>query len=56
MTFESFPPVLRIYLDNDSDQDNNYEYPAEIDLQKYLSPDVDKSKSCRYLLYGFVIN
>ncbi|CAG8822191.1 2430_t:CDS:2, partial [Racocetra persica] len=56
VTFESFPPVLRIYLENDSDQDNNCEYPTEIDLQKYLSPDVDKSKSCRYLLYGLKFN
>ncbi|CAG8704701.1 15500_t:CDS:10, partial [Cetraspora pellucida] len=56
-TFESFPPVLRIYLDYDSDPDGNYEYPTEIDLQKYLSsPNVDKSKSCRYLLYGLKFN
>ncbi|RIB26126.1 hypothetical protein C2G38_2240938 [Gigaspora rosea] len=59
VTFESFPPVLRIYLNYDAEtdftSDNHYGFPAEIDLQKYLSSEVDKSKSCRYLLYGVLV-
>ncbi|CAG8711033.1 10758_t:CDS:2, partial [Dentiscutata heterogama] len=59
--FESFPPVLHIHL-NQFDYDvqsntmvklnNRYEFPMEIDLQKYLSPDADKSKPYKYLLHG----
>ncbi|CAG8514141.1 3308_t:CDS:10, partial [Scutellospora calospora] len=60
--FESFPPVLHIYLDRfDYDVksnlmlNNRFEFPLEIDLQKYLSPDADKSKSHKYLLHGVLI-
>ncbi|CAG8472795.1 3742_t:CDS:10, partial [Cetraspora pellucida] len=51
--FESFPPVLYLHLDRfEYDAQNNcmvmindrYEFPLEIDLQKYLSPDADRSK------------
>ncbi|CAG8702533.1 7573_t:CDS:10, partial [Racocetra persica] len=63
--FESFPPVLHIHLDRfeyDTQSNtrvkinNRYEFPMEIDLQKYLSPDVDKSKSHKYLLHGVLVH
>ncbi|CAG8497310.1 1584_t:CDS:2 [Gigaspora rosea] len=59
--FESFPPVLYLHLDRfEYDNQNNcmikindrYEFPLEIDLQKYLSPDTDRSKSYKYSLHG----
>ncbi|CAG8816555.1 5274_t:CDS:2, partial [Gigaspora rosea] len=66
VVFESFPPILHIHLDrSESDAQNNlveacirissnnrYEFPMEIDLQKYLSPDADKSKPYKYILHG----
>ncbi|CAG8773020.1 10712_t:CDS:10, partial [Cetraspora pellucida] len=63
--FESFPPVLHIHLNRfEYDVQNNtmvkindrYEYPMEIDLQKYLAPDPDKSKSHKYLLHGVLVH
>ncbi|RIB26138.1 hypothetical protein C2G38_2164167 [Gigaspora rosea] len=62
--FESFPPVLHLQLNRfEYDMQNNktvklnnfYEFPMEIDLQKYLSPDADKSQSYKYLLYGVLV-
>ncbi|RIB29021.1 hypothetical protein C2G38_2239172 [Gigaspora rosea] len=65
--FESLPPVLHIHLnwfEYDAKDDcmielnHHYEFPMEIDLQKYLSSDVsdvsdvDKLKSHKYLLHG----
>ncbi|CAG8811779.1 11203_t:CDS:2, partial [Racocetra persica] len=61
--FESFPPVLHIYLDqfeydvqSNLTLNNHYEFPMEIDLQKYLSPNADKSKSYKYLLHGVLVH
>ncbi|CAG8712864.1 3593_t:CDS:10, partial [Gigaspora margarita] len=63
--FESFPPVLYLHLDRfEYDNQNNrmikindrYEFPLEIDLQKYLSPDADRSKSYKYSLHGVFIH
>ncbi|CAG8767861.1 28967_t:CDS:10, partial [Racocetra persica] len=63
--FESFPPVLYLHLDRfEYDAQNNcmvkindrYEFPLEIDLQKYLSPDADRSKSYKYSLHGVFIH
>ncbi|CAG8693032.1 6234_t:CDS:2, partial [Scutellospora calospora] len=33
-----------------------YEYPMEIDLQKYLSPEADRSKPHKYLLYSVLVH
>lgn len=63
--FESFPPILYLHLDRfEYDNQNNrmikindrYEFPLEIDLQKYLSPDADRSKSYKYSLHGVFIH
>ncbi|CAG8743930.1 16626_t:CDS:10, partial [Gigaspora margarita] len=64
VVFESFPPILHIHLDrSEYDAQNNlvksnnrYEFPMEIDLQKYLSPNADKSKPSKYILHGVLIN
>ncbi|CAG8743688.1 12732_t:CDS:2, partial [Dentiscutata heterogama] len=62
VVFESFPPILHIHLDrSEYDAQNNisnnrYEFPMEIDLQKYLSPDADKSKPYKYILHGVLIH
>ncbi|CAG8797383.1 38523_t:CDS:10, partial [Gigaspora margarita] len=62
VVFESSPPILHIHLDrSEYDAKNNlsnnrYEFPMEIDLQKYLSPDADKSKSYKYILHGVLIH
>ncbi|RIB22128.1 hypothetical protein C2G38_1998864 [Gigaspora rosea] len=64
VVFESFPPILHIHLDrSDYDAQNNlvksndrYEFPMEIDLQKYLSPDADKSKPYKYILHGVLVH
>ncbi|KAF0468380.1 cysteine proteinase [Gigaspora margarita] len=65
--FESLPPVLHIHLnwfEYDAKDDcmielnHRYEFPKEIDLQKYLSSDVsevDKFKSHKYLLHGAIV-
>ncbi|CAG8516948.1 10020_t:CDS:10 [Dentiscutata heterogama] len=62
--FESFPPVLRIQfkrLEYDCQKDtlvkinDRLEYPLKIDLQRYLSPDSDRSKSHNYLLHGVIV-
>ncbi|CAG8479631.1 13268_t:CDS:10 [Gigaspora rosea] len=68
--FESLPPVLHIHLnwfEYDAKDDcmielnHHYEFPMEIDLQKYLSSDVsdvsdvDKLKSHKYLLHGVIV-
>ncbi|CAG8515984.1 1050_t:CDS:10, partial [Dentiscutata heterogama] len=62
--FESFPPVLHLHLNrfeydvhsnNTVKLNNRYEIPIEIDLQKYLSPDADKSQSYKYLLHGVLV-
>ncbi|CAG8491651.1 11949_t:CDS:10 [Dentiscutata heterogama] len=63
--FESFPPVLRIQLkrfEYDSQRNtvvkinDRLEYPLEIDLESYLSPDSDRSKPHNYLLYGVIVH
>ncbi|RIB26136.1 hypothetical protein C2G38_2065723 [Gigaspora rosea] len=60
--FESFPPVLHIYIDQfEYDVQSSFiinhldKFPSKIDLQKYLSPDVDRSKSYKYLLHGILV-
>ncbi|CAG8689127.1 16760_t:CDS:10, partial [Cetraspora pellucida] len=57
--FESFPPVLHLHLnrsEHDTFKSNDCcEFPMEIDLQKYLSPNADKSQSYKYLLYGVLV-
>ncbi|CAG8532826.1 31436_t:CDS:10, partial [Racocetra persica] len=57
--FESFPPVLHLHLnrfEHDTLESNDCcEFPMEIDLQKYLSPNADKSQSYKYLLYGVLV-
>ncbi|CAG8611802.1 26054_t:CDS:10 [Gigaspora margarita] len=35
---------------------DRYEFPMEIDLQKYLSPDADRSKPYKYILHGVLIH
>ncbi|CAG8488525.1 10217_t:CDS:10 [Acaulospora colombiana] len=61
--FESFPPVLHLQLkrfEYDVQRDamvkinDRHEFPMEIDLQEFLSPEADRSKPHRYLLHGFV--
>ncbi|CAG8722751.1 6005_t:CDS:2, partial [Dentiscutata heterogama] len=63
--FESFPPVLRIQLNRfeyDSQKDtvvkinDRLEYPLEIDLERYLSSDSDRSKPHNYLLHGVIVH
>ncbi|CAG8515001.1 708_t:CDS:10, partial [Scutellospora calospora] len=59
VTFESFPPVLRIYLEynaSDVKSKRQYEFPVEIDLEKYLSPDKPRSDKYRYLLHGALVH
>ncbi|CAG8667385.1 8986_t:CDS:10, partial [Cetraspora pellucida] len=65
MFFESFPPVLHLHLkrfDYDMQRDtpvkinDRYEFPMEIDLQRYLSPEADRSKSYKYLLHGVLVH
>ncbi|RIB10405.1 ICP0-binding domain of ubiquitin-specific protease 7-domain-containing protein [Gigaspora rosea] len=65
LSFESFPSVLRIQLKQfEYDMQKNtvvktikdrLEYPMEIDLQRYLSPDSDRSKPHNYLLHGVIV-
>ncbi|CAG8779758.1 27547_t:CDS:2, partial [Gigaspora margarita] len=59
--FESFPPVLHLQLKRFEYNvqkntiikiNDRYEFPMEIDLQKYLSPEADRLKSYKYLLHG----
>lgn len=63
--FESFPSVLHIYLDQfeydvQSNRliklNNRFEFPMDIDLQKYLSPSANKSKLHKYLLHGVLVH
>ncbi|RIB08237.1 hypothetical protein C2G38_2111611 [Gigaspora rosea] len=63
--FESFPPVLHLQLKRfeydaqiatvDKINDS-HEFPMEIDLEKYLSPEADRSKPHKYLLYGVLVH
>ncbi|CAG8589347.1 42346_t:CDS:10 [Gigaspora margarita] len=61
--FESFPSILQLQLKRfEYDVQNatankindRHEFPMEIDLQKYLSPEADRSKPYKYLLYGVI--
>ncbi|RIB01653.1 hypothetical protein C2G38_2230141 [Gigaspora rosea] len=65
LIFESFPSVLRIQLNRfEYDMQMNavvkitdrLEYPMEIDLQRYLSPESDRSKPHNYLLHGVIVH
>ncbi|CAG8543069.1 24292_t:CDS:2, partial [Gigaspora rosea] len=63
--FESFPPVLHLQLkrfeynvqkDTMIKINDRYEFPIEIDLQRYLSPEADRSKPYKYLLHGVIVH
>ena len=63
--FESFPPVLHLQLkrfeyDIQSDAmvkvNDRCEFPEEIDLEEFLSPQANRSKPHKYLLHGCVIS
>ncbi|CAG8654904.1 6298_t:CDS:2, partial [Gigaspora rosea] len=63
--FESFPPVLHLQLKRVEYEaqiatvykiNDRYEFPMEIDLQKYLSPEADMSKPHKYILYGVLVH
>ncbi|KAG9295196.1 hypothetical protein G9A89_006177 [Geosiphon pyriformis] len=63
--FESFPPVLHLQLkrfDFDIQREvhvkinDRHEFPMEIDLDEYLSPEADRSKPQKYLLHGVLVH
>ncbi|RIB08233.1 hypothetical protein C2G38_2252143 [Gigaspora rosea] len=63
--FESFPSVLQLQLKrveyNAQNATSNkihdrLEFPMEIDLQKYLPQEADRSKPHKYLLYGVLVH
>ncbi|CAG8737552.1 19364_t:CDS:10, partial [Gigaspora margarita] len=63
--FENFPPVLHLQLkrfEYDMQRDttvkinDRYEFPMEIDLERYLSPEADKAKPYKYLLHGVLVH
>ncbi|RIB00746.1 hypothetical protein C2G38_2233121 [Gigaspora rosea] len=60
--FESFPSVLQLQLKRFEYNaqmppiHDRLEFPMEIDLQKYLSQEADKSKPHKYLLYGVLVH
>ncbi|RIB08236.1 hypothetical protein C2G38_2212161 [Gigaspora rosea] len=63
--FESFPSVLQLQLKrfeyNAQNATSNkihdrLEFPMEIDLEKYLPQEADKSKPHKYLLYGVLVH
>ncbi|CAG8473227.1 8493_t:CDS:10 [Acaulospora morrowiae] len=63
--FESFPPVLHLQLkrfEYDVQRDamikinDRHEFPMEIDLEEFLSPEADRSKPPRYLLHGVLVH
>ncbi|CAG8433376.1 8105_t:CDS:10 [Ambispora gerdemannii] len=63
--FESFPPVLHLHLkrfDYDIQRsasvkiNDRYEFPMEIDLEEYLSPEADRTKPQKYLLHGVLVH
>ncbi|KAF0546333.1 cysteine proteinase [Gigaspora margarita] len=65
MIFESFPLVLHLQLkrfeynvqkDTIIKINDRYEFPIEIDLQKYLSPEADRSKRYKYLLHRVIVH
>ncbi|CAG8496942.1 5449_t:CDS:10, partial [Scutellospora calospora] len=62
--FESFPPVLHLQLkrfeyDDKSNKmvklNSYYEFPMEIDLQKFMSPGAINLQSHKYLLHGVLV-
>ncbi|GBB89576.1 hypothetical protein RclHR1_01630014 [Rhizophagus clarus] len=62
--FESFPPVLQLQLkrfeysatkDKIVKVNSRFKYPMEIDLEEFLSKDVDKSNSYKYFLHGVFV-
>ena len=63
--FTDFPSVLHVHLRRfDRDLERNtcvkindrYEFPAEIDLKKFLAPDACNTKSQVYDLYGVLVH
>ncbi|CAG8691721.1 33905_t:CDS:2, partial [Racocetra persica] len=53
--FESFSLILHLQLkwfEYDMQRDIMIKFTIEIDLQRYLSLDTDKSQSSKYLLHG----
>ncbi|CAO3673657.1 unnamed protein product [Rhizopus microsporus] len=63
--FESFPPVLHLQLkrfEYDMMRDmmvkinDRHEFPLEIDLEPYLAPNADRSRSHKYVLHGVLVH
>lgn len=63
--FLDFPPVLELHLrrfDYDFQRDtmvkinDRYEFPAEMDLDKYLAPDADRSVRNHYTLHSVLVH
>ncbi|RHZ60946.1 hypothetical protein Glove_350g9 [Diversispora epigaea] len=63
--FDSFPPVLHLQLkrfEYDVQRDamvkinDRHDFPMEIELSEFLSPEADKSRSHRYLLHGVLVH
>ncbi|KAK5071922.1 ubiquitin-specific protease ubp15 [Lithohypha guttulata] len=63
--FEEFPPVLHLQLkrfEYDINRDammkvnDRHEFPEQIDLSPYLSPNADKSEAWEYQLHGVLVH
>ncbi|KAI8981029.1 hypothetical protein BDB01DRAFT_795070 [Pilobolus umbonatus] len=63
--FEEFPPVLHLQLkrfeydmmrDSMVKINDKYEFPLEIDLRPYLSPECTKKASYKYRLHGVLVH
>ncbi|KAI7847583.1 hypothetical protein BDC45DRAFT_541802 [Circinella umbellata] len=65
VSFENFPPVLHLQLkrfEYDLQKytmikiNDRHEFPLEIDLESYLSPDADRTQSYKYALHGVLVH
>jgi ubiquitin carboxyl-terminal hydrolase 7 len=63
--FLEFPPVLQLHLrrfefdyqtERNMKVNDRFEFPSEIDLERFLAPSVDRSKSHIYDLYGVLVH
>ncbi|CAG8620867.1 1600_t:CDS:10 [Paraglomus brasilianum] len=63
--FDEFPPVLHLQLkrfEYDIQKDamikinDRHEFPMEIDLEEFLSPEADRSQPHKYLLHGVLVH
>ncbi|KAJ1970583.1 ubiquitin-specific protease ubp15, partial [Dimargaris xerosporica] len=63
--FEDFPPVLHLQLkrfeydmlrDTMVKINDRHEFPSRIDLEEFLSPEADRSKSWSYTLHGVLVH